>query len=197
MRDKENIKSVAETKPDFMGFIFYSGSKRYVGENFDPFLLSDSRIKPVAVFVNESLDKVLGLVRKYDSLIVQLHGTESPEYCKSIREAGVSVWKTFGMHEKFHWEVLPSYEQHCDYFVFDTSSKEHGGTGKKFDWKLLTGKRFGKPFLLSGGIGPEDVLELKSFNHPEFAGIDINSRFEIEPGLKDPNLVRKFFKDLE
>lgn len=198
MRQLPNIEEIARLSPDYMGFIFYPGSKRYVGESFkfDVSTLKQVGIKPVAVFVNASTETVKAVVHEFGFNVVQLHGNESPEYCKMLKETGVVVWKVFGVGSSFKPERTVLYKDVCDNFLFDTSSTDHGGTGKKFDWKTLQEVRFQKPFILSGGIAPDDVDAVKAFEHPDFAGIDINSRFELEPGLKDTSLVKNFIEKL-
>jgi phosphoribosylanthranilate isomerase len=194
MRERANIEEITKLKPDFMGFIFYPKSKRYVGESFDPALIpaKETGIRPVAVFVNEPLHHMIRIIQKYHFSAVQLHGSESPGDCQKVLDTGVTVLKAFGIHAGFNWKELDRYEEVCDYFLFDTSTQEHGGSGKKFDWELLMHQPCKKPFFLSGGIGPEDVVNLRAFHHPGFAGIDINSRFELEPGIKDKDLINSF-----
>ena len=198
MRDSANIHEVARLNPDLMGFIFYPKSKRYVGEGFDPALVKSvmPEVQTVGVFVNEETDKVISLVRKYNLGFVQLHGNESPAICHKIREIGVKVMKAFGVHDNFDWSVLDSYVNSCDYFLFDTSTKDYGGSGQKFDWETLNNYKIQHPFVLSGGIAAEDALAIKKICHPQLAGIDINSCFELEPGLKDVAKIRRFMNEV-
>lgn len=194
MRESANIREVAALKPDWLGFIFYPKSKRYVGTDFNPALVQSlmPEIKAVGVFVNEEYEDMIAIARKYKFNMVQLHGNESPEYCNSAQEDGFEVIKAFGINENFDWSVLEPYREVCKYFLFDTSTKDHGGSGKKFDWHMLESYPYSTPFILSGGIGPDDAETIKLISIPKFAGIDINSCFEIQPALKDINLLKPF-----
>lgn len=198
MRDSANIQEIVQLKPTMMGFIFYPKSKRYVGEDFKPSLVQTvmPEVQTVGVFVNEETDKVIRLSRQYKLDYVQLHGNESPYMCKEIREEGIKVLKAFGIHPNFDWNMLNPYIDACNYFLFDTSTKGYGGSGQKFDWKILHNYKLQYPFILSGGINPDDAQHIKSINHSQLAGIDLNSCFEVEPGLKDVNKLRTFLKTL-
>ena len=195
MRNSANIQEVARLKPDLMGFIFYSKSKRYVGEDFDPALVQAvmPEVQTVGVFVNEDVEKVLALAYRYHFDFVQLHGNESPASCQKIRDKGVKVLKAFGIHTDFDWNILEPYIGSCDYFLFDTSTNDYGGSGKKFVWETLNNYKLLYPFILSGGIAPEDAEAIKKIGHRQLAGIDINSCFEIGPGLKDVKKLENFF----
>jgi phosphoribosylanthranilate isomerase len=199
MRDSTNIEEVGKLNPDLMGFIFYPKSKRYVGKDFNPVILKNLSpdIKTVAVFVNESIEQIIQTISKYKFSYVQLHGSETPEYCISLKNKGIKILKAFGIHSSFEWSILPSYQDACDYFLFDTSTSDYGGSGKKFGWELLDNYHGSKPFFLSGGIEPQDGDKIAGFHHPSLAGIDINSRFEIEPGLKDVCLLHEFSQKLK
>ena len=199
MRDKANIQEVAKLKPDLMGFIFYPKSKRYVGEHFDPVLIQAvmPEVQTAGVFVNEDVEKVLVTIRKYNLDYVQLHGNESPAICKKIKDKGAKVLKAFGIHDNFDWKIPEPYIGYCDYFLFDTSTKDFGGSGKKFDWNNLNDYQLQYPFVLSGGIAPEDAQAIKNIQHPQLAGIDINSCFEIEPGLKNVAKIGKFIREIK
>ena len=198
MRQGANVQEVARLKPDLMGFIFYPKSKRFVGDDFDSSIVKSvmPEVQTVGVFVNEEVDKVISLVRRYSLDFVQLHGNESPASCQAIREKGIKVLKAFGIHNDFDWTALEPYIDSCDYFLFDTSTKDYGGSGVKFDWNTLIGYKLPNPFVLSGGIGTEDADIIKSIKHPQLSGIDINSRFEIEPGLKDVGLLQSFISKI-
>jgi phosphoribosylanthranilate isomerase len=198
MRESTNIKEIAQLKPDWMGFIFYPKSKRYVGDRYDtdPILSLMPEIRTTGVFVNEDIDLLLSTATKYHLDLIQLHGNESPSYCQRVTDKGLKVIKALGIYQNFKWNALEPYLPVCDYFLFDTSTKEYGGSGQKFDWNILTGYRYNKPFLLSGGIKPEDAGMICSLSHPQFAGIDINSGFETEPGIKDPEKVKYFINEI-
>lgn len=198
MRDPENISGVIAALPDYLGFIFYPKSKRFVG--FEPSAevlaaVQDS-IKKVGVFVNETPEKVLEIVQNWNLEVVQLHGNESPEYCKQIKNSGITVFKAFSVDESFDFGSLKAYSGVCDYFLFDTKGLLPGGTGQKFNWQLLENYQGDVPFFLSGGIGPDDLESVLNFRHPPLFGIDINSGFEISPALKDVAKVQKFINEI-
>ncbi len=198
MRDPENISGIVDALPDFLGFIFYPKSKRFVGFEPLPELLaavSDS-VQKVGVFVDETPEKVMEIVASWKLDVVQLHGNESPEYCQQIKNTGIIVFKAFSVDEQFDFEVLEAYSGVCDYFLFDTKGELPGGTGQKFNWKLLDNYSGHIPFFLSGGIGPEDVRAILSFQHSQLFGVDINSGFEIRASMKDVRKVREFIAEI-
>jgi phosphoribosylanthranilate isomerase len=198
MRNNTNIAEVAALKPDWMGFIFYPKSQRFVGENFDEALPVSvmPEISTVGVFVNEEYEKMEFLAKKYQFDYVQLHGNESPNYCRRIKDEGFKVLKAFGIQAGFDWQSINEYQDACDYFLFDTSTKNYGGSGQKFDWNLLKDYTLPKKFILSGGIGPNDWQVIKDSFHPMMAGIDINSQFETEPGLKNVQALKTFIQNV-
>ena len=198
MRDPENISGVAAALPDFMGFIFYPGSARFVGNGFssDELKAIPGTIKKVGVFVNELPGKVQKTCIQLGLQLAQLHGNESPEYCKQIQESGLTVFKAFSLDNNFNFDLPASYEDCCDYFLFDTKGYLPGGTGQKFNWQLLEKYQGKVPFFLSGGIGPDDVQSIRAFRHPQLFGIDINSGFEISPALKDVTKVKQFISEI-
>jgi len=197
MREKENIRKVAELNPDMLGFIFYPSSPRYAG-NIDPAVLIDlpRGIIKTGVFVNSSFDQIIETVTKFSLGMVQLHGNETPELCFRIKETGIPVIKAFGIGNDFNFNECSKYISCTEYFLFDTSAGRYGGSGEKFDWEMLNKYIFQHPFILSGGIGPGDTDNIASIKNNEFRGIDINSRFEIEPGEKDVILIRNFISEL-
>ncbi|HIO67686.1 MAG TPA: phosphoribosylanthranilate isomerase [Flavobacteriales bacterium] len=150
-------------------------------------------IEPVAVFVNADVDFAQGKIEENGYTHVQLHGNESPEYCRNLM-SGVKIIKAFQINKEFDFASLQDYEQVCDYYLFDTSGAEPGGTGKKFDWDLLQKYEGKKPFFLSGGIGEDDVPKIKSLVMPALFAIDVNSKFEIEPAVKDSGMLGVFIK---
>ena len=198
MKYPENILEVAACGPDLMGFIFYEKSKRYVGEDFDPELLKklNPSIIKTGVFVNHSVEYIEDKIKKYDLSLLQLHGDESVEQCQALKTKGYKISKVFQVDKNFDFISTEPYKKYVDYFLFDTKSEGYGGTGKKFDWSLIKKVQIPKPFFLSGGIGPEEADELKVFNHPQLFAIDINSRFEIEPGVKNIPIVTEFIKKI-
>jgi len=197
MREKNNIRVIAAMMPDYMGFIFYRKSPRYAGDVLDRDVLDslDSRIVKVGVFVNEDRNILLETVRHYGLDMVQLHGDESPEYCRALKGEGLDVIKVFFPGTDKDYLMKGSYFD-CDYFLFDNRGKGRGGSGKRFDWHLLKGCQAEKPYFLSGGIGPGDISLIAGLEGSLPYAIDINSRFETEPGLKDEPLTADFITKL-
>ncbi len=193
MRDTQNIRDVANLQPDMMGFIFFPSSKRFVT---DDFILPDLHedIQKVGVFVNEEPEKVIKLLQQYSFHTAQLHGNESPEDCLAIESSGYNVMKSFGIDDNINWGDLKPYLPVTTCFVFDTKTSTHGGSGKKFNWDILNSYALEHPFLLSGGIRPEDSEMLEKFHHPKCIGFDINSGFEILPAFKDVTKLKAFIK---
>lgn len=189
MRDAENIREIEKLDVDWIGFIFYPNSPRFVSEV--PNFLSE-KINRVGVFVNESKEKIIEKVSHFGLNLVQLHGNESPEFCDEMGKIGLKVIKAFSIGNDFPTETVNAYLNKCDYFLFDTKTPSYGGSGKKFNWEVLSKYRGETPFLLSGGISWEDVENIRQLSHPKFIGIDINSKFEISPAVKDVELVKQF-----
>jgi phosphoribosylanthranilate isomerase len=198
MTDPENVQAVCRYQPDFLGFIFYHRSVRYVGNNPDPELFSavPEGIRKTAVFVNKHYEKMIDLTGKYGIEVLQLHGMESPETCKALRIHGKTVIKVFPGDQLENKQLLSDYTRAADYFLFDTPVKFHGGSGRKFDWSALSRLRSDMSFFLSGGISPNDAELIKAIDLPTFYAADVNSRFETEPGIKDPELVGKFINEI-
>jgi phosphoribosylanthranilate isomerase len=198
MRDPENISGVASALPDFMGFIFYPKSKRFVGDEFSAKTVQivPESVKKVGVFVDELPEKVMEICKKLELDVAQLHGNETPEYCREIRNSGLTVFKAFSVDEQFEFSQLEAYSGVCDYFLFDTKGHLPGGTGQKFNWQLLENYKSDVPFFLSGGIGPDDLEAIRHFSHPRWRGIDVNSGFEIEPALKNLEKVIRFIEEI-
>jgi phosphoribosylanthranilate isomerase len=199
MKYPQNSKEVACLKPDMLGFIFYKKSARYVGEDFDFALLNDIReeLATVAVFVNEELEKVDEITAEYGFKYVQLHGDESPEYCKILEEQGVKVIKAFSMDSDFDFRQLDAYAPYCTYFLFDTKGLNRGGNGVTFDWSVLDRYKLHVAFMLSGGLGTENVSEALSLSYPQLIGLDFNSRIELEPGLKSVTKVQEIIEHIK
>lgn len=190
MKYPANILEVGSLLPDYMGFIFWENSARY----FDGVIPDlPKSIKKVGVFVNESIPVIEEKIAKYDLQAIQLHGKESVEFCSELKskiEPSIEIIKVFSADENFNFSVLKAYEPVCDYFLFDTKGKLPGGNGTTFDWRILENYPSTKPFFLSGGIGIEEldsINEISKTNLPIYA-IDVNSKFEIEPGLKNIRL---------
>jgi phosphoribosylanthranilate isomerase len=195
---KYNPMDVANLQPDYLGFIFYEKSPRNIDLVIPSLPLS---IKKVGVFVNATAEEILEKVAKYGLNMVQLHGEESPELCQHLRNLNLGVIKVFGVDEKFDFSVLEPYENSCDFYLFDTKGKLPGGNGYVFDWEVLEGYPSTKPFFLSGGIGMENIDEILTFLYrPESKycyALDVNSRFEIKPGLKDIDKLTAFKRKLQ
>jgi Phosphoribosylanthranilate isomerase len=186
MKDPGNIKEVSQLPIDYMGFIFYKFSPRYIEElNPDIFSEIPASIQKIGVFVNEDSKKVQKITLRYQLSLVQLHGEESPEYCQKLKQNELKVIKAFSFSTDHFEMIIKDYEEVCDFFLFDTHTPLRGGSGKKFDWEILHSYKGEIPFFLSGGITPGDKERIRQFHHPLFYGIDLNSRFEIEPGKKN------------
>jgi phosphoribosylanthranilate isomerase len=198
MREPDNIKAVCKLKPDFMGFIFYPESKRFVSEDVAKTILPivPEHIKKVGVFVNEPIDSIVKHVDLLALDCIQLHGEESIEYCAGLRDLNVQIIKSFGVDESFDFTGVEQYSPFCDYFLFDTKSSAYGGTGKKFNWKKLSEFNPSKPVFLSGGIGPEDLEAIQNLPFFNLYALDLNSKFETKPALKDVQLLEKFSKEI-
>jgi phosphoribosylanthranilate isomerase len=187
---------------DFAGFIFHKESPRYVGDKISKEELqgTDYDVKKVGVFVNASFEEIMQIVEDYALDVVQLHGDESPELCAQLSEE-VEVIKAFSVSDSKTSldEIVADYDEVCDYYLFDTASANGvtGGTGQQFDWKLVSKSKIEKPFFLSGGIGVDDVTKIKAFKHPDYFGIDINSKFEKSPGVKDMALILQLKQGLK
>ena len=195
MREVKNIKSVLALKPDLMGFIFYPKSKRFV----DALSLEDidfGTTQKVGVFVNEKLNSLTEKVKKFDLDYVQLHGDESPSYLAAVKYLGVKVIKVFRILDQLPIDQILAFEQEADYFLYDTLSLEYGGSGKNFQWNILNESPSLKPFWLSGGVSIESLKALDLIDHPGLTGIDVNSKFEDQPGMKNIELLRALKKAL-
>jgi phosphoribosylanthranilate isomerase len=196
MKVPPNILEVAALQPDYMGFIYYKQSKRYAGE-LSAGLLRELplNIKKTGVFVNESLSVVAEFVTEFGFSAIQLHGAETVEYClklKQIIPQGTELIKAFGVDGDFDFGQLKAYEEVADYFLFDTQTAGHGGSGKVFNWNLLDRYELDKPYFLSGGIGPDQVEDISNIKDKRLYAIDVNSRFELEPGLKQIDKLNDF-----
>ena len=187
---------------DFAGLIFYKDSPRYVDGKItkDELQSTDFDIKKTGVFVNAEMIDMLDAIDDYGLDVIQLHGNENPEVCQDLSEE-VEVIKAFSIGDGNVDidELVLGYDDVCDYYLFDTKAKDgsKGGTGKKFDWKIITKAKIEKPFFVSGGISVEDVAAIKKIKHPDFYGIDINSKFEKEPGVKDMAKILQLLQALK
>jgi len=192
MKVPSNIEGAIALQPDYLGFIFYPGSKRFV-DHLDAAVVKSisADIKTTGVFVDEKLETVIATIGLYQLKAVQLHGNESPEYCASLI-GKAEVIKAFGISETFDFNRLKAYEGKVDYFLFDTQTPGHGGSGQTFNWQLLDKYTLQTPYFLSGGIGLENAAELMGITDARLYALDVNSRFELAPGLKDIDLLNQF-----
>lgn len=197
MREAGNVRDISGLMPDYMGFIFYPGSKRYAGR-LSPAEVRDlpGNIKKVSVFVNASREEIISTCRAYSIRILQLHGDESPEFCQSFREEGYHVIKAFRVGQSLDVKEMDRFTNACDFILLDTSAEGFGGTGKKFDWKQLKDYTLELPFILSGGIAPGDADRIMDMDIPQLYGVDLNSRFEIKPGLKNIEELENFIRKI-
>jgi phosphoribosylanthranilate isomerase len=194
MTQGDNIREVEALGIDLMGFIFYEKSPRCVRQKPDYLPVHAQR---VGVFVNASYEEMEVKAASFGLTHIQLHGNESPALCRKLKEAGFKVIKAFLIAEDSDLESTENYQGVCDYFLFDTKTPAYGGSGRMFDWEILSCYKGTTPFLLSGGIGPENVETLKRFSHPALIGYDLNSKFEVAPGIKDIDKVLSFFSSLQ
>ncbi len=197
MRDSENIKALAALEPDFMGFIFYDKSLRNVIGQLDEELLNSlpKKINKVGVFVNSNIDFVITNARKYGIKYLQLHGNETPDYCKTLGLKGFIIIKAFKLDNDFIFSQLNNYKPYVDYFLFDAKGDQLGGNGHTFDWSILSDYVGDKPYFLAGGIDLENAEFVNELNPPPFS-IDVNSKFEIEPALKDIEKLAELMKQV-
>lgn len=193
MRDSENIRAIEETKADLMGFIFHPKSPRFVASlpEYMP-----KKQKRVGVFVNASLEQILAKAQKFSLEYIQLHGDEPPAFCSELKNRGLKVIRAQRIANADDIIRAESYNM-ADLMIFDTKTELYGGSGKKFNWQLLENYKGCVPFLLSGGIRSDTFEEIKAFFHPQFAGIDLNSGFEISPALKDVGKLNNFIEKIK
>ncbi|MEJ7694830.1 phosphoribosylanthranilate isomerase [Daejeonella sp.] len=203
MKEPKNIRGLVELKPDYVGFIFYPHSKRFVGDlEVGALAAIPGSIKKTGVFVNEAMDVIADQVINYDLDAVQLHGDESPDFCRSFRkflhnmqtEKHVEIIKAFGISEEFDFATLSGYEDFADFFLFDTKTSDHGGSGRTFDWKILEKYHGKKPYFLSGGLSSDNIHGINEIKDVRFYGVDLNSKFETDAGIKDIDKLRSVFE---
>ena len=197
LKEPENIKEVVQLPVDYIGLIFYKKSPRYVeADPEDLAFMQNFDVKKVGVFVNETEDFILDKIEQYKLDYIQLHGNESAHFCKKIQQLNRKVIKAFNIHNNFNFDELSDYEPFCHYFLFDAYGEKAGGNGITFNWDLLQKYKGETPFLLSGGIGLETLEAINQFEHKRFAGVDINSKFEITPGVKNIEKIKQFTNEL-
>ncbi len=193
MKYSQNITEIENLFPDLMGFIFYEKSKRFFNQ---PEINLNNKVKRVGVFVNENIEEIKNKIKKYKLDYVQLHGEENVNFCHSLQPFA-KIIKVFKIDYNFNFKKTEEFEEVCDYFLFDTKSQLHGGSGKKFDWNLLKNYNCKKDFFLSGGIDISDIEEIKKIvNSYPIAGIDVNSKFELENLEKDKEKINLLIKKL-
>lgn len=199
MREPENIQELETLGPDFIGFIFYEKSPRYVAVADNQGIISriDTSINKVGVFVNEPIESLFSTVTEFDLDYVQLHGGEDLDYCKEVEKAGVKIIKVFSVMDQLPLAQIQEFEEVVEYFLFDTKTPEYGGSGRHFDWNILNDYNSDKPFLLSGGIKNEDLDEIMKLDIPHLFALDVNSKYESAPGVKNIELIKELDKALQ
>ncbi|MGK0390402.1 MAG: phosphoribosylanthranilate isomerase [Maribacter sp.] len=190
MKNTENIKELISLDIDFMGLIFYEKSKRFINHE-----ISKNNTKKVGVFVNEKIDIIEEKIKAYDLSFIQLHGDENPQFCEVLKSKNIEIIKAFRVDDNFDFNVTKKYESVCDYFLFDAKGKDYGGNGIIFNWDVLNNYKGTLPFFLSGGINIDSIDSIKKFHHEKLFALDINSGFEIEPGLKNVDLINEFINN--
>lgn len=195
MRDEQNVKELAALNPHAIGFIFHQASPRYAGEVLSNKTKAAMEKIPLktGVFVHTKRDKIIALLHKNELNTAQLHGAYNADDCAHIRSKGYFVVKNIPLDESFDPQICDQFLPYVDYFLFDTKTASHGGSGMTYDRKLLERYKAEKPFFISGGIDLNESIALKNFHHPSFTGIDINSRFEISPGIKNIKTLKSLF----
>ena len=193
MCEGENIREVESPDIDMIGFIFYSKSPRYLCEMPD---YMPANARRVGVFVNEDKQTIEMFADRFSLDFIQLHGNESPEYCRSLQLSGLKLIKAFPIASRKDLQNVHNYSNFCKYFLFDTKCEQRGGSGNQFDWSILHIYKGRTPFILSGGINPYSAKALKEFQHPLLVGYDLNSRFEVKPGKKDVQRIHLFLNEL-
>ncbi len=195
MREPENIRSlISEVKPDWMGLIFYPKSPRVVSDE-NAAEIKGVPVKKAGVFVNGHEDEILRKAERFGLSAIQLHGKESPDFLQKLSEkTDCELWKVISVGERIDWKSLEGYLPVVDKFLFDTATATHGGSGRKFDWSVLESYPFDRGFLLSGGLDEESATEVLALAQkiPQLEGVDLNSRFEDEPGLKNIQMLKSF-----
>jgi phosphoribosylanthranilate isomerase len=193
---REDLLKLVEYQVNYAGFIFYEKSPRFAGSKLDPRTIRETKeIKKVGVFVDAPLEQVRRTITDYGLDMVQLHGDETPGYCAAI---DIPVIKAFRVRTNINWDAIEPFIAVTDYFLFDTDAgNAYGGTGIRFNWELLNSYPYEHPFFLSGGIGPEQLTELLEFKHPALFAVDVNSKFETVPGVKDMEKVKSFTEQIQ
>lgn len=197
MREHTNILEVASLRPDWMGFIFFEKSPRFVGHDFNIPKGFPDEVTRVGVFVNERPEEIDRLANRHQIKLLQLHGDESAEFCEAMRAKGYQVMKAFGINDDFDFQSLEVYRHAVDYFLFDTKGKYYGGNARTFDWSILKRYHQRVPFLLSGGLNVNNIDGIGELKEMNLFGVDINSGAELSPGLKNTELVKRIKEKLQ
>ncbi len=196
MKHPPNVNELQKLAINYIGFIFYEDSARYVETVPEAFTgfdeVENQGIQKVGVFVDAPMEYVLNKVKDYQLDFVQLHGKETVAYCSELRSRGIRIIKAFSVDSDFVFANTAPYQNDCDYLLFDTKGKNPGGNGIRFDWSILKKYNGDRPFFLSGGIGPNDLIDINNLVLPKLHAVDLNSKFEIEPGLKNVELLSRF-----
>jgi phosphoribosylanthranilate isomerase len=202
LRQVENILNVSALSPDYYGLIFYEKSMRYVPDDVAE-SLSALGLPFVGVFVDASVKDILAKIKTFHLAAVQLHGNESVAFIQYLKVVllennlpDIKIFKAFGISEDADFQEVMSFCEYCDLFIFDTKTPLHGGSGVSYDWSILSHYFGATPFLLSGGIGADDAVRVRTFSHQQFAGVDLNSRFERDAAWKDVDLLKEFLENL-
>jgi phosphoribosylanthranilate isomerase len=194
----DQMQQLQDLGVDYAGMIFYTKSKRCVGEEIfeQKNEIRSLGIKRIGVFVNQDYETIISSIKAFDLYGVQLHGDETDEFCLELMDK-VKVIKVFRLDENQNVdELVQPFTEVCHYFLFDTATQEYGGSGKKFNWEILKKAQINKPFFLSGGVGLEDIEAIKEFNHPHLFAVDTNSRLEESPGIKNMDKVQLFIQKI-
>ncbi len=197
MKYPQNIKDVESMHPDYLGFIFYPPSPRYVGNDVAlQDFLPTIKTNKVGVFVNASFQEIIKYVADFSLDMVQLHGNETVALCSQLKQQGITVMKAFSISTPEDFTLTQGFVDVCDYFLFDTKTPQYGGSGLKFDWQILQAYTYHVPFFLSGGIALSDVGAIKKLTHPQLVAVDVNSRFETLPATKNINQIQQFIQEI-
>lgn len=196
MKDSENLLRLVELQPDYVGFIFHELSPRFAGDSLDPEAVRNlpRGVKKVGVFVNASIDQIVRTAKRYGLDYAQLHGDETPDFCRNLQFKGINIIKAFSIDADFNFTKLNNFKPHCDFFLFDAKGLNRGGNGRTFDWNLLRRYDNEKPFFLAGGIDLENAEQAAELTGLKLHALDVNSRFETAPGVKDLEKVRQLME---
>lgn len=197
MRDEVNIREVGALAPDFMGFIFYAGSPRYVGKEFTMPETLPPGISRVGVFVNGSTQEIVEAIEQHHLDFVQLHGQEPADQCRELKDHGVGVIKVYSVDDDSRFRETEAYRDAVDFFLFDTKGKYFGGNARRFDWQVLSRYDQDIPFFLSGGISPENAADVLALGEYNIVAVDVNSGVELQPAVKDVEKIRSIQKILQ